>query len=74
MLFGGRISYSLYMVHELCLTVMHRTDAFLGRLAPVLGLAAILVAAVLMNRLVEEPCRKFMRGSGGWRWGLARPA
>lgn len=62
LLFGGYISYSLYMVHELCLILLKRADARLGgMLAPFVDLLAVVTAAVLFFYFVEEPCRKAMR-------------
>lgn len=67
---GGRISYSLYLVHvplfELWWTVMERFPAFHANgalslaLTPVAFLASFVLAHLLF-RLVEEPARRAMR-------------
>jgi peptidoglycan/LPS O-acetylase OafA/YrhL len=62
MLFGGYISYSLYMVHELCFIVLKRADAPFGKLlAPIVDLLVVVTTSVLLFYFVEEPCRKAMR-------------
>ena len=69
MVFGGQISYCLYMVHELVHTAWNWTAAqfeftlqgYAGKLV-VVGLLAIAVcAAILLFRFVEEPGRRWMR-------------
>lgn len=61
-LFGGYISYSFYMVHELILIVMQRANGYLSsRIIPIVDLAAVLVAAIILYKYVEEPSRKAMR-------------
>ena len=69
MVYGGQISFSLYMVHELVHTAWDWTAAqfdltlqgYLGTLA-VIGLLAIAVlGAMALFHLVEEPARRQMR-------------
>jgi peptidoglycan/LPS O-acetylase OafA/YrhL len=70
MVFGGQISFCLYMVHELVHTAwiwaaqqfQLTLQGYPGKLV-VIGLLAIatLIAAVLF-RVVEEPARRWMRG------------
>jgi peptidoglycan/LPS O-acetylase OafA/YrhL len=68
---GGRISYCLYLVHipmfELFwLALQHRVVE--GRVAYLVGIAvlvATLPVAALLHRLVEEPARRRLLGSGG---------
>jgi peptidoglycan/LPS O-acetylase OafA/YrhL len=68
LVFGGQISFSLYMVHELVHTAWNWTvaqfalslgdDATFG----LLGLLAVaVVAAILLYQVVEEPARRWMR-------------
>lgn len=69
MIFGGQVSFCLYMVHELVHTVWGwSAEQFRLTLAGpagkfvVLGLLAIaLGAAILLYRVVEEPARQWMR-------------
>ena len=78
---GGRISYSLYLVHvplfEIAWTHMLWHPAIgpgsgLGTLlVPQLLLASLLVAH-LVYRYVEEPSRLWLRGRGPGRWAPAR--
>jgi peptidoglycan/LPS O-acetylase OafA/YrhL len=75
LVFGGQISFSLYMVHELVHTAWNWTVAqfALSRVddaAFVLpGLLAVaVVAAIVLYKFVEEPARRWMRSmvdSGG---------
>jgi len=60
-LFGGYISYSLYMIHELCLIVLGKADAALGEFAPIIDILAIVIFASFLFFFVEQPCRKAMR-------------
>ena len=68
--FGGRISYALYMTHAVVLLVFGKLlppDRFVGSgLATRLGvvalyLATMIVAAALTWRFVEEPSRRYLR-------------
>ena len=64
MLFGGYISYSVYMVHLPCLNVLAGAAKYshLKVIASVpVSLIAIVLVATLMFHFVEEPCRKAMR-------------
>ncbi|MBT8225605.1 MAG: acyltransferase [Dactylosporangium sp.] len=66
MVWGGRVSFALYMCHLLCLDVLERVLPRLpeGRpraLALALGLGSSVLLAFLLYRYVEEPCRKAMR-------------
>ena len=69
MIFGGQISFCLYMVHELVHSVwgwaaeqFGLTLAGYGGKALVIGLLAIaLGAAILLFDIVEEPARRWMR-------------
>jgi peptidoglycan/LPS O-acetylase OafA/YrhL len=62
MLFGGYISYSIYMVHELCLIGLRGSHFLVGKaFGPVANLTGIIAVAVLMYYFVEEPCRQKMR-------------
>jgi peptidoglycan/LPS O-acetylase OafA/YrhL len=69
MTFGGKISFCLYMVHELVHTVwgwaaeqFQLTLSGLGGRLLVVGLLAIAVgAAIVLFHFVEEPARRWMR-------------
>ncbi len=63
LLFGGYISYSLYMVHTFCLIVLHHLFPTFETKPVSLAIDLIfpIVAATAMFRLVEDPCRKQMR-------------
>lgn len=62
LLFGGAISYSMYMVHEVCLTVLKRLGPhFVGVLVPVVDVLAVITAAAVLYYVVERPCRKAMQ-------------
>ncbi len=69
MIFGGQVSFCLYMVHELVHTVwgwaaeqFRLTLAGSGGKFVVIGLLAIaLAAAILLFHVVEEPARRWMR-------------
>ncbi len=56
-LFGGYISYSLYMVHELCNIMLTRSNWTW----PLLQVTVMIAAATAMYYIVEEPCRRAMR-------------
>jgi peptidoglycan/LPS O-acetylase OafA/YrhL len=68
LVFGGQISFSLYMVHELVHTTWNWTVAQFA-LSPVddagfvlPGLLAVaVVAATVLYKFVEEPARRWMR-------------
>ena len=69
-MYGGQISFGLYMVHELVHTAwIWTTSQFELTLTPtlsgkatLLGLFAIsLVGAIALYHLVEEPARRWMR-------------
>jgi len=64
MLWGGYISYSIYMVHAPCLIVIGYLKKYF-HLSPHLEVLAdllvIILMAALMFRWIEEPCRKAMR-------------
>lgn len=67
MLFGGYISYSIYMVHELCLIVLKNAPLHISKgFALVVDMAAIITVSILMYYFVEEPCRKAMRRIYPW--------
>jgi peptidoglycan/LPS O-acetylase OafA/YrhL len=74
---GGRISYCLYLVHipmfeVFWLALQHRVVE--GRAAYLAGIAvlvATLPVAALLHRLVEEPARRRLVGSGGAAAGRA---
>jgi peptidoglycan/LPS O-acetylase OafA/YrhL len=82
MVHGGRISYTLYLVHvpvfEIFWTYMGWTPALApdGRLAPVL-VPAVLVGTFLLAHLgyryLEEPARLFLRHRGPGRWAAVQP-
>jgi peptidoglycan/LPS O-acetylase OafA/YrhL len=82
MVHGGRISYSLYLVHvpifEIFWTYMGwspriAAGSALGTfLIPHVALFAVLVAH-LTYRYVEEPARMWLRGRGPGRWSRRRP-
>jgi peptidoglycan/LPS O-acetylase OafA/YrhL len=67
---GGRISYSLYLVHvplfEIFWAAMDRipvfhADGLLATVLTPLAFASAFVAAQLLYRLVEEPARRALR-------------
>jgi peptidoglycan/LPS O-acetylase OafA/YrhL len=79
---GGRISYSLYLVHVPIFEIFWTEMGWHQRLAPGSGLAAILtpqlllaalVAAHLAYTFVEEPSRRWLRDRGPGRWARRRP-
>ncbi len=62
LLFGGYISYSIYMVHELILIVMKKTDEHSSAVfGPIIDLFAVVAAAAGLYYLVERPCRNALR-------------
>lgn len=69
MLYGGRISFSLYMIHEPVHTVWewavrqyHIVLSMAAAKVAVIGLIAVAVAAaMLLYHLVEEPAQRWMR-------------
>lgn len=74
---GGRISYSLYLVHVPLFEIFWTEMGWTGRLAPgsALGEALVpqlplvaLVVAHLVFRHVEEPARRWLRDRGPGRW------
>jgi peptidoglycan/LPS O-acetylase OafA/YrhL len=77
MVYGGRISFALYLVH-MCLfevgrTVMDHVPGFangtaLGTLLLPQLLFVALLAAHLLHKYVEEPSRVWLRGVGPDRW------
>ncbi|SFL85993.1 acyltransferase family protein [Geodermatophilus ruber] len=83
MVHGGRISYSLYLIHipvfEIFWTYMGWTPA----IAPGSGLAGFLIPHVLLltvllahlsYRYLEEPARLALRSRGPGRWARTDPA
>jgi peptidoglycan/LPS O-acetylase OafA/YrhL len=81
--FGGRISYSLYLVHipmfEVFWLAQEHFPQLLGRSTPTghaVGLAVLLLtlpAAALLHGLVEEPARLRLARLSPSRMGLRRP-
>ena len=61
LLFGGHISYSLYMVHQVCLIALQGWPTRFGLLGLAAELLVMLVAAALLHLFLEEPCRKGLR-------------
>jgi peptidoglycan/LPS O-acetylase OafA/YrhL len=62
MLYGGYISYSVYMVHSLCLIVVSRAYNYLPSYAiPFVSIIFILICASIIYKFVEEPSRIKMR-------------
>ena len=81
MVHGGRISYSLYLVHVPVFEIFWTYMGWEAALAPgsALGtgmiphvLLATLLLAHLMYRFVEEPARLWLRGRGPGRWSGSR--
>ena len=82
MVHGGRISYSLYLVHVPVFEIFWTGMLYQSRLEPGSALAAILTPQVLLvalvlahlaYRYVEEPSRQWLRGRGPGRWARRRP-
>ena len=65
-LFGGHISYSLYMVHTLCFIILKKNFPNLEArpMSFVVDLLFAITIAAAMYYFVEEPCRKKMRKFG----------
>jgi|688.fasta_scaffold411940_2 peptidoglycan/LPS O-acetylase OafA/YrhL len=62
MLYGGYISYSVYMVHSLCLIIASRAYSYLPAYAiPFVSIIFILICASIIYKFVEEPSRLKMR-------------
>jgi peptidoglycan/LPS O-acetylase OafA/YrhL len=69
LVYGGQISFSLYMVHELVHTAWDwvaeqfglTLPGYLGKLVVIGPLAIAVGAAILLFHLVEEPARRWMR-------------
>ena len=70
LVYGGQISFSLYMVHELVHTAWDwvaeqfelTLPGYLGKLVVIGPLVIAVGAAILLFHLVEEPARRRMRG------------
>jgi peptidoglycan/LPS O-acetylase OafA/YrhL len=63
-LFGGYLSYSVYMVHNLCFIILKRAEPWFGgkpALFVFVHLFVTFIAALLMFYFVERPCRKAMQ-------------
>jgi peptidoglycan/LPS O-acetylase OafA/YrhL len=71
----GVLSYSLYLVHQVMLSLLEQE---LPRLHPVprgaIALALSLVLAQAINRLIEKPCARLRRRLAHATWLSARPA
>ena len=74
LILGGVVSYSLYMTHLVWFGVWRAGMNAIGiesgpiyALSVVLAIAGAFVVAWLMWRIVEEPCRRWMRGLAGVR-------
>nr|WP_275585804.1 acyltransferase [Geodermatophilus sabuli] len=84
MVHGGRISYSLYLVHIPVFEIFWTSMGWTPSIAPGSGLAGFLIPQVLLftvllahlsYRYLEEPARLFLRHRGPGRWARAdRPA
>jgi peptidoglycan/LPS O-acetylase OafA/YrhL len=71
LVWSGKVSFSLYMVHWLFLDIIRRIIARLHivdiptsltyRIIVLLGIAGAVLAGYLLYRFVEEPCRRTMR-------------
>lgn len=71
LVWGGKVSFSLYMVHWLFLDIVRRTVTRLHiagtptspayRVIVLLGIAGAVLAGYLLYRFVEEPSRRAMR-------------
>lgn len=71
---GGVISYSLYMTHlvwfgvwRAAMSAIHLSSGPLYAVSIVLAICIAFVIAYFMWRIVEEPCRKWMRKLAGAR-------
>ncbi|MBB3084791.1 acyltransferase family protein [Geodermatophilus sabuli] len=80
MVHGGRISYSLYLVHIPVFEVFWTHMGWTPAIAPGSGLAGYLIPQVLLvtvvlahlcHRYLEEPARLFLRHRGPGRWARA---
>jgi peptidoglycan/LPS O-acetylase OafA/YrhL len=80
MVHGGRISYSLYLVHIPVFEIFWTSMLWIPAIAPGTGLAGFLVPQVLLftvllahltYRYLEEPARLFLRDRGPGRWARA---
>ena len=80
MVHGGRISYSLYLVHISVFEIFWTYMGWLPALAPESRLATFLIPFVLLftfllahltHRYLEEPARLFLRHRGPGRWTAA---
>ncbi|MGY1821289.1 acyltransferase family protein [Geodermatophilus sp. SYSU D00079] len=80
MVHGGRISYSLYLVHVPVFEVFWTSMGWTPSIAPGSGLAGFLIPHVLLltvllahlcYRHLEEPARLFLRHRGPGRWARA---
>jgi len=61
-LFGGYLSYSVYMVHNLCFILLKRAGPWSGgERSLFVHLFVTFIASVLLFYGVEQPCRKAMR-------------
>jgi peptidoglycan/LPS O-acetylase OafA/YrhL len=78
---GGRISFSLYLLHVPLFEIAWTYMGWEPALAPGTGLATLLVPHVLLvalvlahlvHRYVEEPARLWLRHRGPGRWARAR--
>jgi peptidoglycan/LPS O-acetylase OafA/YrhL len=81
MVHGGRISYSLYLVHVPVFEIFWTYMGWKPALAPGSALATFLIPTVLLGtlllahllyRFVEEPSRLWLRGRGPARWVRGR--
>jgi len=82
MVHGGRISYSLYLVHVPVFEIFWTYMIWEPRIAPGSALGTFLVPHVLLlalvlahlvYRYVEEPSRLWLRGRGPGRWSRREP-
>jgi hypothetical protein len=82
MVHGGRISYSLYLVHVPVFEIFWSYMLWEPRIGPGSALGTFLVPQVLLfvvllahlaYTYIEEPARKAMRSRGPGRWVSRRP-